>query len=101
MPVLFLFVNADLVQARFRDGYSIAFVDDYTALLVGPSAAAITERIQREILPLLVKWEKRSDAIFEPSKTAFIHFTRVRSSGRDCDLSMTFKDVTIQLEQDG
>jgi hypothetical protein len=40
-PILFLFFNADLVQQRIDStGGSIAFVDDYTAWVTGPSAEA-------------------------------------------------------------
>ena len=46
-PVLFLFYNADLVEKRIsnREG-SIAFVDDYTAWVVGENAEANTARIR-------------------------------------------------------
>ena len=40
-PILFLFFNADLVQERINNnGGSIAFMDDYTAWVTGPSAEA-------------------------------------------------------------
>ncbi|KAM5520369.1 reverse transcriptase [Fusarium oxysporum f. sp. phaseoli] len=38
-PILFLFFNADLVQTQIdRNGGAIAFVDDYTAWISGPTA---------------------------------------------------------------
>lgn len=38
-PILFLFFNADLVQHPMdRNGGAIAFVDDYTAWVAGPTA---------------------------------------------------------------
>jgi hypothetical protein len=46
-PVLFLFFNADLVQRRIDNNRgSIAFVDDYTAWITGPTAEANQEGIQ-------------------------------------------------------
>ena len=44
-PILFLFFNADLVQSAPRNGCSMAFVDDYSAWVVGPSAEENTRTI--------------------------------------------------------
>jgi hypothetical protein len=75
-PILFLFFNADLVQRTInRNGGSIAFVDDYTAWVVGSSAEANLEGIQT-IVDHALEWEKRSGATFESEKTTLIHFTR-------------------------
>jgi hypothetical protein len=75
-PVLFLFFNADLVQRRI-DGHggSMAFVDDYTGWVVGPTAEANRERLQT-IIDEALDWEKRSGATFEGEKTTLVHFTR-------------------------
>ncbi|KAJ5198762.1 uncharacterized protein N7498_007879 [Penicillium cinerascens] len=55
-PILFLFFNADLVQRPIDgQGGPIAFVDDFTAWVTGPT-------------------EKRSGATFEADKTAIIQF---------------------------
>lgn len=94
-PVLFLFFNANLVQFKIREGGSMAFVDDYTAWVVGESAKHNTRRMQREILPQLEKWERESGAVFESSKTAFIHFSRSYSTLRDSDMPLQFKRDTI------
>ena len=77
----------------------MAFVDDYTAWVVEDSAERNTRRIQREILPQLEKWERESGAVFEPSKTAFIHFTRSHSMLRDSDIPLQFKRDTIDPSQ--
>ncbi len=38
-PILFLFFNADLVEKKIdSNGGALAFVDDYTAWVTGPSA---------------------------------------------------------------
>jgi len=59
-PILFLFFNANLVQQTFRDGGSMAYIDDYTAWIVGPSAAANTRILQEEVLPKLDRWKRKS-----------------------------------------
>jgi len=49
-PILFLFFNADLVEKKIdSNGGALAFVDDYTAWVTGPSAEANIEGIQRII----------------------------------------------------
>jgi ribonuclease HI len=74
-PVLFLFFNADLVQRHIDShGGAIAFVDDFTAWVTGPTAASNREGIEAIISDAL-DWEKRSGATFEAEKTAVIHFT--------------------------
>ena len=98
-PILFLFFNANLVQHKIREGGSMAFVDDYTAWVVGESAERNTRRIQREVLPQLEKWERESGAAFESSKTAFIHFTRGHSMQRDSDMPLQFKLDRIDPSQ--
>jgi len=53
----------------------VAFIDDYTAWVVGLSAASNRERIQK-VIDKALAWEKRSGATFEGSKTVIQHFTR-------------------------
>ena len=77
----------------------MAFVDDYTAWVVSSSAERNTRIIQRDILPKLEKWEKESGAVFEASKTAFIHFTRYNDLLRDSDMPLYFKEDRIQPSQ--
>ncbi|KAI7765540.1 hypothetical protein LZL87_007291 [Fusarium oxysporum] len=49
-PILFLFFNADLVQTQIdRNGGAIAFVDDYTAWVSGPTAQSNRRGIQAVI----------------------------------------------------
>ncbi|KAJ6436766.1 Chromo domain protein [Purpureocillium lavendulum] len=75
-PVLFLFFNADLVQQQIDCyGGSLAFVDDYTAWVTGPTAQSNRSGIET-IINRALEWERRSGATFEAEKTAIIHFTR-------------------------
>lgn len=98
-PGIFLFFNADLVQMRIRGGGSIAFVDDYSAWVVGPSARRNTTRIQEEILPELAKWEKASGAVFEASKTSFIHLTKYTGGNRLDSTPLHFKGESIAVQE--
>ncbi|XP_044715949.1 endonuclease-reverse transcriptase domain-containing protein [Hirsutella rhossiliensis] len=71
-PVAFLFFNADLVQRRIsNNGGSIAFVDDYSAWVTGPTA------------------ESNRD-----EKTSVIHFTRIAE--RDSDLPLIIKGNDVK-----
>jgi Reverse transcriptase (RNA-dependent DNA polymerase) len=75
-PILFLFFNADLVQRHIDShGGAIAFVDDFTAWVTGPTAQSNREGIETIINDAL-DWERRSGTTFEAEKTAIIHFTR-------------------------
>jgi hypothetical protein len=76
-----------------KDGASMAFVDDYTAWVFSNSAERNTRIIQRDILPKLERWQRDSGAVFEASKTAFIHFTRYSDLLRDSDMPLCFKET--------
>ena len=92
-PILFLFYNADLVQHKVDGkGGSIAFVDDYSAWVTGPSADANRQGLQA-IIDRAMEWEKRSGATFEGEKTAVIHFTR--NSNRTSTTPFLIKETAI------
>ncbi len=75
-PILFLFFNADLVQRRTdSNGGAVAFVDDFTAWVTGPTARSTRKGVEA-IIDEALDWERRSGATFEAEKTAVIHFTR-------------------------
>ncbi|OAQ61371.1 reverse transcriptase [Purpureocillium lilacinum] len=75
-PVLFLFFNADLVQRRIDCyGGAMAFVDDFSAWVTGPTAQSNRNGI-KAIIEEALDWERRSGATFEAHKTCIIHFTR-------------------------
>jgi hypothetical protein len=54
----------------------MAFVDDYTAWVVGDSEDDNAGNIQTNIIPKVEQWAATSGASFDPKKTAFIHFSR-------------------------
>ncbi|KAJ3487744.1 hypothetical protein NLG97_g6342 [Lecanicillium saksenae] len=75
-PILYLFFNADLVQRHIdANGGAIAFVDDFTAWVAGPTALLNHQKIQ-SIIDDALAWERRSGATFDNKKTAIIHFTK-------------------------
>jgi hypothetical protein len=83
-PILFLFLNANLVDVAItRRKGAIAFVDDYTGWTVGSSAEANTTVLQRKVIPRALEWAAQSGAAFEAEKTSLIHFTR---NPRHCQL---------------
>ena len=53
----------------------MAFVENYTTWVVGSYAEANTSIIQQSVLPRLKEWEESSGAVFEASKTVFVHYT--------------------------
>lgn len=92
-PVSFLFFNADLVQRKINArGGSIAFVDDYSAWVTGPSAEANRAGIQT-IIDDALDWERRSGATFEADKTTIVHFTRNSERTSDTPFLIKGKEV--------
>ena len=83
-PILFLFFDADLVQIPItKKRGAIAFVDDFTAWVVRPSAGTNTHRLQSELIPRVEEWERESGASFQLEKIAFTYFTRTKTRLED------------------
>ena len=74
--MLFLFYNADLVERKIlnREG-AIAFINNYTAWIVGKNAEANTVSLKKVVNHALA-WEACSGATFKGEKTALIYFIR-------------------------
>jgi hypothetical protein len=70
----------------------MAFVDDYNAWVIGPSADANREGILT-IIDRAMDWEKRSGATFEGDKTTAIHFSR--NADRTNTIPFTVKGETV------
>ncbi|KAF9728465.1 zinc knuckle [Paraphaeosphaeria minitans] len=73
----------------------MAFVDDYSAWVMGPSADGNTRTIQNEVVPLLEKRERTSGAVFDAKKTSFIHLTRYKGAARESTTALRFKEKEI------
>ncbi|PNH36329.1 hypothetical protein BJF96_g603 [Verticillium dahliae] len=96
-PILFLFFNADLVQQKINCyGGAIAFVDDFTAWVAGPTTQDNRKGIEA-IIEKALDWERRSGATFEADKTAVIHFTRWAK--RSDSEPFTIKGQTVEPKQ--
>jgi hypothetical protein len=92
-PVLFFFFNTDLVQCRIDSNRgSIAFVDDYTGWVIGPTAEENYERLQT-IIDEALGWERCSGATFEGEKTILVYFTR--NPNRTSTALMTIKGEVV------
>tara|TARA_R110002003_G_scaffold200_3_gene15679 strand:+ start:15483 stop:15770 length:288 start_codon:yes stop_codon:yes gene_type:complete len=83
------------VQSAPKNGSSIAFVDNYSAWVIGASADENTQRIQDEVVSMLERWEGTSGAEFEVAKTSFIYLTRYKDAGRDSAVPLRFKGKEI------
>jgi hypothetical protein len=95
-PVLFF--NADVVQHKInKNGGAMAFVDDYTAWVTGPSATANRERIQK-VIDRALEWERRSGAPSECSKTVVQHFTRDEKRTDASPFTINGQDVVPREE---
>nr|AEB91360.1 unknown [Verticillium dahliae VdLs.17] len=96
-PILFLFFNADLVQQKINCyGGAIAFVDDFTSWVAGPTTQDNRKGIEA-IIEKALDWEQRSGATFEADKTAVIHFTRWAK--RSDSEPFTIKGQTVKPKQ--
>jgi ribonuclease HI/exonuclease III len=96
-PILYILYNGNLLRGTItREGGDMGFVDDYTAWVVGTSSEANTKRIQTEIIPRVMQWERESGATFEADKTQFIHFSRnpTQNQRPHLPLSMSGADIT-------
>ncbi|KAJ5559512.1 hypothetical protein N7513_001911 [Penicillium frequentans] len=68
-----LFQRRSCTKTDRQPGGAVAFVDDFTAWVTGPTAQSNRERIEA-IINEALDWERRSGATFEAEKTAIIHF---------------------------
>ena len=98
-PILFLYFNAGLVSSKInRNQGAIAFVDDYTAWVTGPSAEENTRLLQQTVVTRAEAWARSSGATFEADKTAFIHFTRTATKLSDNALVVMGEEIRPQTE---
>jgi hypothetical protein len=64
-----------LVKWIDAKGGSIAFIDNYSAWVTGPTTEANRADLHA-VIDRALEWERRSGATFEEDKTVIIHFTR-------------------------
>jgi hypothetical protein len=76
-PILFIFLNTDLVnQPVIHKGGSSAFIDDYFRWVVGLSVEENLRRLQEDDIPRIEQWAKQTGSCFAAEKTELIHLTR-------------------------
>jgi len=96
-PILFLFFNANLLQGGYNGRHgSIAFVDDYTAWVIGKSIEDNLRVIQQHIIPRVEQWEQESGTTFEAEKTKLMHFKKRGEIPRS---SVTIKGQEVEAEE--
>jgi hypothetical protein len=99
---LFLFFNADLVQRQIdSQGGAIAFVDDFTAWVTGPTAQSNREGIEAIIAEAL-DWEEGVERLSrqtkQPSYTSLPKFTKqTRSLSLSRDRSLCLEIMSRSL----
>uniref|UniRef100_A0A1L7UN13 Reverse transcriptase n=1 Tax=Fusarium mangiferae TaxID=192010 RepID=A0A1L7UN13_FUSMA len=75
-PILYLFYNADLIEAcKTEDTEAVGYIDDVSILAVGPSAQRNC-KILKGIHRKAERWAMKHGSQFAPAKYELIHFTR-------------------------
>jgi len=75
-PILYLFYNADLIEAcKTEDTEAVGYIDDVSTLAVGPSAQRNCKML-KGIHRKAEIWARKHGSQFAPTKYELVHFTR-------------------------
>lgn len=75
-PILYLFYNADLIEAcRTENTEAVGYIDDASILAIGPSAVKNCKTL-KAIHQRAEKWAQQHGSQFAPKKYELVHFTR-------------------------
>jgi ribonuclease HI len=75
-PILYLFYNADLIEAcKTEDTEAVGYIDDVSILAVGPTAQRNCKTL-KGIHRRAEQWAVRHGSQFAPAKYELVHFTR-------------------------
>jgi ribonuclease HI len=75
-PILYLFYNADLIEAcKTQETEAVGYIDDVSILAVGPTAQRNCKTL-KGIHQKAEKWARRHGSQFAPAKYELVHFTR-------------------------
>lgn len=75
-PILYLFYNADLIEAcQTPETESVGYIDDVSILAVGPSATHNCKTL-KTIHVKAQDWARKHGSQFAPAKYELVHFTR-------------------------
>lgn len=95
-PILYLFYNAELLEAcqdPQLQASAIGFVDDTNILVYGTSTESNCQRLE-EIHQRCISWAARYGTSFAPQKYELIHFAR-RRSAFNLSASLRLQDVDL------
>ena len=75
-PLLYLFYNADLIEACKKDETeAVGYIDDVSVLVTGPSAQHNCKQL-KGIHREAEEWARKHGSQFAPAKYELVHFTR-------------------------
>lgn len=75
-PMLYLFYNADLIEAcKTPETESVGYIDDVSILAIGPSATRNC-KILKAMHRKAQEWARKHGSQFSPTKYELVHFTR-------------------------
>jgi hypothetical protein len=75
-PILYLFYNADLINAcKTEDTEAVGYIDDVSILAVGPTAQRNYKTL-KGIHWMAKQWAVQHGSQFAPAKYKLVHFTR-------------------------
>lgn len=75
-PILYLFYNADLIEAcKTEDTEAVGYIDDASILAVGPTAQRNCKTL-KGIHRKAEEWAVKHGSQFAPAKYELVHFTR-------------------------
>lgn len=75
-PILYLFYNADLIEAcKTEDTEAVGYIDDVSILAIGPSAQRNCKTLKK-IHRKAEQWARKHGSQFAPAKYELVHFTR-------------------------
>jgi hypothetical protein len=96
-PILFLFYNANLVDAcnlPTSPSSGIGFVDDVNALAFGKTTEDNCRTLQN-IHDRCLEWARKHGASFAPEKYILVHFTKLRTKhNTSCPLTLPSLTIT-------
>jgi ribonuclease HI len=75
-PILYLFYNADLIEAcKTQETEAVGYIDDASILAVGPNAQTNCKTL-KNIHRKAEQWARTHGSRFAPAKYELVHFTR-------------------------
>lgn len=74
-PILYLFYNADLIEAcKTQDTEVVGYIDDVSILAVGPNAQSNCKTLKK-IHRRAEEWARKHGSQFAPAKYELVHVT--------------------------